>query len=66
MLLQVDVKGKEVFVTIDGQPLEVVVDGKNRPSITYPGEALRGDVGLLCSRGVTGFRDLRLLAGKSR
>jgi len=53
-------------VTIDGKPLEVVVDGKTRASIEYPAEALRGDVGLLCSRGETGFMDLRLLAGKAR
>ena len=66
VLLRVDIKGKEVFVTIDGEPLTVIVDGKERASIEYPAGALRGDVGLLSSRGVTSFRDLRLLAGKVR
>ncbi len=66
VLVRIDVKGREVSVTIDGEPVTVVVDGKNRSSIEYPSEALRGDVGLLCSRGVTRFRDLRLLANKAR
>ncbi len=66
VMLRIDVKAKEVFVTLDGEPLNVVVDGKDRESIAYPAGALRGDVGLLVSRGVTGFQDIRLLASKAR
>jgi tetratricopeptide (TPR) repeat protein len=66
VLLRVDVRNREVRVTIDGVPLPVVVDGKNREAIKYPVAALRGDVGLLASRGVTRFSDLRILAGRTR
>jgi tetratricopeptide (TPR) repeat protein len=66
VLLRVDVRNREVFVTINGEPLPVVVDKKNRDSIKYPAGALRGDIGLLSSRGVTRFTDLRLLANRAR
>ena len=65
-LLRVQVRGREVSVSIDGEPLPVVVDGKNRKSIPYPAGALRGDLGLLGSKGQTRFSEIRLLAGKAR
>ena len=65
-LLRVDVRNRKVSVTIDGVPLHPVVDGKKQDFIQYPMSALRGDAGLLVSKGVTRFTDLRLLAGKTR
>lgn len=65
-LLRVDVRNRKVSVTIDGVPLHPVVDGKKQDSIQYPMSALRGDAGLLVSKGVTRFTDLRMLAGKTR
>jgi tetratricopeptide (TPR) repeat protein len=65
-LLRVDVSNREVSVTIDGKPLMVVVDGKERRSIKYPMLALKGDAGLLASKGITRYTDLKLLAGRSR
>ncbi|MGQ0554271.1 MAG: tetratricopeptide repeat protein [Planctomycetota bacterium] len=64
--LRVDVRGREVSVLIDGQPLQPIVGGKVTRSIKYPLAALRGDIGLLASAGVTRFRDVRLLTGRSR
>jgi hypothetical protein len=66
VLLRVDVRGREVRVTIDGQAVEPIVGKKVVPSIKYPLGALRGDVGLLGSRGVTRFTDIRLRAGAER
>jgi tetratricopeptide (TPR) repeat protein len=64
-LLRVDVRNREVSVSIDGVPLKPVVDGRTQDFIQYPMSALRGDAGLLVSKGVTRFTDLRLLAGKT-
>ena len=64
--LRVDVRDREVSVTIDGTPLKPVVGGVERGSIKYPMTALRGDAGLLASKGVTRYSDLRLLAGRAR
>lgn len=60
--LLVEVKGREVFVTIDGTPLKPMVGGRERASMKYPLGALRGDIGLITSPGTTRFRDLELLA----
>lgn len=65
-LLRVDVRDRHVSVTIDGVPLAVTLDGKPATSIQYPRVALAGDAGLLASKGVTTFRDIRLLAGRTR
>ncbi|MFT7462318.1 MAG: hypothetical protein ACI9EF_000658 [Pseudohongiellaceae bacterium] len=65
-LLRVDVSNRKVSVTIDGVPLQPVVDGKKQDFIQYPMSALRGDAGLLVSKGITRYVDLRLLAGKTR
>lgn len=65
-LLRVEVDGREVSVTIDGVPLPVIDGGKSLEALTYPVAALRGDVGLLASRGKTRFTDLRLFAAKAR
>jgi len=66
VLLRITVRGREVAVDIDGVRLPVVVDKKPRESINYPSAALRGDLGLLGSKGRTRFTDLRLLAGRVR
>lgn len=65
-LLRVDVRRGQVAVTVDGVPVKPVVDGKTEDAIRYPRGALRGDAGLLASKGVTRFSDLRLLAGRTR
>ncbi len=65
-VLRVDVRNRRVSVTIDGVPVRPVVDGKKQDFIQYPMSALRGDAGLLVSKGVTRFTDLRMLAGKTR
>ncbi|RKY22302.1 MAG: hypothetical protein DRQ55_01300 [Planctomycetota bacterium] len=65
-LLRVDVVNREVSVSIDGQPVMVVLDGQSKRGIKYPMLALKGDAGLLASAGVTRFTELRLLAGRSR
>lgn len=65
-LLRIDVRNRKVAVTIDGVSLKPVSEGKIVDAIQYPRAALRGDVGLLASRGLSRFGDLRLLAGESR
>ncbi|GJM23424.1 MAG: hypothetical protein DHS20C15_33390 [Planctomycetota bacterium] len=64
--LHIEVRDRRVSVTIDGEPVKPVVGGKYVPGIEYPRAALRGDVGLLASRGVSRFGELRLLAGGNR
>ena len=66
VVLRVDVRGREVAVSIGGQPVSPIVGGKIVKAIKYPLGALRGDVGLLASRGVTRFPDIRLKAGAER
>jgi len=66
VLLRVDVRGKQVSVSVDGQPVSGVVGGKSLRSIKYPLAALRGDIGLMASRGVTRFSEVRLLSGGGR
>jgi hypothetical protein len=66
VVLRVDVRGREVSVSISGQPVSPIVGGKIVKAIKYPLGALRGDVGLLASRGVTRFSDIRLAAGSER
>lgn len=65
-VLRVEVRGREVSVSIDGQPVSPIAGGKIVKAIQYPLGALRGDVGLLASRGVTRFTDIRLAAGAER
>jgi len=60
--LRVDVRGAVVSVSIDGQPLPLIKGRKVVPSVRYPLAALRGDIGVLASRGTTRFLDIRLLA----
>lgn len=64
--LRITVSDRRVSVTVDGEPVKTVVGGKFVPGIEYPRAALRGDVGLLASRGVSRFGELRLLAGGNR
>lgn len=64
--LRVDVRGRQVAVRVNGEVVKPIVGGKVQPSIKYPLAALRGDVGLLASRGRTRFTDVRLLAGAER
>jgi len=60
--LRIDVRGRNVAVTIDGQPLQAIVGKKYVPAVKYPLAALRGDIGLLGSNGTTTFTDVRLQA----
>ncbi|MHC4845687.1 MAG: family 16 glycoside hydrolase, partial [Planctomycetota bacterium] len=64
--LRVDVRGREVAVSVNGELVKPIVGGKALPSMKYPLAALRGDVGLLGSRGRTQYTDVRLLAGGQR
>jgi hypothetical protein len=66
VLLRIEVRGREVRVSIDGKPVEPIVGGEIVKGIKYPSGALRGDVGLLGSKGVTRYRDVRLRAGAER
>ncbi|MCB9898218.1 MAG: tetratricopeptide repeat protein [Planctomycetes bacterium] len=66
VLLRISVKGRDVSVVIDGTPLPIMDGGKQVDALRYPPAALRGDVGLLGSQGVTRFTDMRLLAGRAR
>jgi len=66
VVLRLDVRGREVSVSIDGQPVSPIVGGQIVEAIKYPLGALRGDVGLLASRGVSRFSDIRLGAGAER
>jgi hypothetical protein len=64
--LRVNVRGREVSVTVNGQTVKPIVGGKSLPAMKYPLAALRGDIGLLASKGVTRFSDVRLLARGGR
>lgn len=64
--LRVEVRGRQVSVWIDGELLKPIVGKKLVPSIKYPLTALRGDIGLLGSRGTTTFTDVRLRAADPR
>ncbi len=64
--LRIEVRGRQVSVFLDEQRLEPVAGGKKVPSIRYPLSALRGDIGLLGSRGTTTFTDVRLRAVERR
>ena len=64
--LRIEVRGRQVSVFLDEQRLEPVAGGKKLPSIRYPLSALRGDIGLLGSRGTTTFTDVRLRAVERR
>lgn len=66
VVLRVDVRGREVAVSIDGHPVQPIVGGKIVKAIKYPLGALRGDLGLLASRGATRFSEIRLRAGDER
>jgi tetratricopeptide (TPR) repeat protein len=66
VLLRVDVRGRDVAVSVDGQPVQAITGGRSVRAMKYPLAALRGDVGLLASRGITRFSDIRLLAGAER
>jgi tetratricopeptide (TPR) repeat protein len=66
VLLRIDVRGKSVAVTVDGQSVKGIVNKVSMQAIKYPLAALRGDIGLLASRGVTRFSDVRLLSGGGR
>ena len=60
--MRITVRGREVSVSLNGVPVKPIVGGREQPSLKYPLGALRGDVGLLVSRGTTRFTDIRLLA----
>ena len=64
--LRVEVRGRQVKVIIDGQPLQAIVGKKYVPAVKYPLAALRGDIGLLGSNGTTTFSDVRLQADDER
>ncbi|MHC5212538.1 MAG: family 16 glycoside hydrolase [Planctomycetota bacterium] len=66
VVLRVDVRGREVAVSIDGEPVHAIVGKRSVRAMKYPLAALRGDVGLLASRGITRFNGIRLLAGAER
>ncbi len=66
VLLRIDVRGKSVSVSVDGVPVKGIVNKVSQLAIKYPLAALRGDIGLLASRGVTRFSDVRLLSGGGR
>jgi tetratricopeptide (TPR) repeat protein len=66
VVLRLDVRGRAVAVSIDGTPVTPIVGGQFAKSIKYPQGALRGDVGLLGSHGVTRYTDIRLRAGDER
>jgi len=66
VVLRLDVRGRQVSVSIDGKPVDPIVGGKIVKSIKYPLGALRGDVGLLGSHGITRYTDIRLRAGAER
>jgi tetratricopeptide (TPR) repeat protein len=66
VVLRLDVRGRAVSVSIDGTPATPIVGGQFAKSIKYPQGALRGDVGLLGSHGVTRYTDIRLRAGNER
>ena len=66
VVLRVDVRGREVSVSIDGHPVQPIVGGQIVQAIKYPLGALRGDLGLLASRGATRFSEIRLRAGDER
>jgi hypothetical protein len=66
VVLRLDVRGRAVSVSIDGTPATPIVGGQFAKSIKYPQGALRGDVGLLGSHGVTRYTDIRLRAGDER
>ena len=66
VVLRLDVRGRAVSVSIDGAPVTPIVGGQFAKSIKYPQGALRGDVGLLGSHGVTRYTDIRLRAGNER
>jgi tetratricopeptide (TPR) repeat protein len=66
VLLRVDVRGRDVSVSVDGVPVDAISGGRSVRAMKYPLAALRGDVGLLASRGITRFTGIRLLAGAGR
>jgi hypothetical protein len=66
VLLRIDVRGGMVSVSLDGKPVQPIVAKQNVGSVKYPLAALRGDIGLLTSGGVTKFTDVRLLAATER
>jgi tetratricopeptide (TPR) repeat protein len=64
--LRIEVRGRDVAVSVDGEPVHAIAGGRSLRAMKYPLAALRGDVGLLASRGITRFGDVRLLAGAER
>jgi hypothetical protein len=66
VLLRVDVRGRDVSVSVDGVPVDAISGGRSVRAMKYPLAALRGDVGLLASRGITRVTGIRLLAGAGR
>jgi hypothetical protein len=65
-LLRIDVRHREVAVTLDGEPLMVIDGGVEKRALRYPLEALRGDAGLLTSVGVTRLSDMRFSSSSRR
>jgi tetratricopeptide (TPR) repeat protein len=66
VLLHIDVRGRNVSASLDGKPIQPFIDKQAVGSVKYPLAALKGDIGLLASGGVTRFTDVRLLAGAQR
>jgi tetratricopeptide (TPR) repeat protein len=66
VLLHIDVRGRNVSASLDGKPILAMLDKQAVPAVKYPLAALKGDIGLLASGGVTRFTDVRLLAGAQR
>jgi tetratricopeptide (TPR) repeat protein len=66
VMLRIEVRGRLVSVSLDGKPVQPFVGKQNVGAVKYPLAALRGDIGLLTSGGVTKFTDVRLLAGAQR
>lgn len=60
--LRIDVRGREVSFTVDGEPLRPIVNKRHVDSLRYPIPALAGDIGILASSGISRYRNLRLLA----
>ncbi|MED5330382.1 MAG: hypothetical protein VX916_03740 [Planctomycetota bacterium] len=60
--VRLQVRGKKVAVFINGELLKPIVDGREVEWMKYPMAALRGDIGILASEGVTRFTDIRLLS----
>ncbi len=66
VVLRIEARGPRVAVRLNGDLVRPIVDRQAVDALKYPLAALRGDVGLLASRGVTLFSEIRLQSGAER